>query len=158
MTRLELANHIFGSLVALYPTAPDKHRKWKWLCRCACGKELEVTASHLVAGHTTSCGCRMGYITHGGSYTRLYHIWDGMKQRCNNPKNKAYVWYGMKGVKLDSSWEDFIVFRDWALNAGYADNLTIDRIDSNKNYSPDNCEWVTGSENSKRRIKNGKEN
>lgn len=153
MTRLDIAEQRFGSLVALYPASRDKNRKWKWVCRCDCGKEVEVYASHLVSGHTSSCGCKEGYHTHGSSYTRLYHIWDGMKQRCNNPNNHGYKWYGGKGIKLDPIWKSFESFKYWATNSGYTDELCIDRINPIGDYTPHNCEWVTPSENSKRRFK-----
>lgn len=90
-----------------------------------------------------------GNFKHGYTYIdRLYRIWHNMKDRCYNPKNKKYVYYGGKGITVCDEWKnDFIKFRNWALNNGYQDNLTIDRIDSNKSYYPENCQWVTLSEN-----------
>lgn len=81
---------------------------------------------------------------HGFSNTRLYVIWTGMKARCNNPKEKAYKYYGAKGVKICSEWEyDFLEFRKWALDNGYNDTLTIERVDVSGNYEPQNCIWIT---------------
>jgi len=88
---------------------------------------------------------------HGGKGTRIFRIWHGMKQRCENPRNAAYRYYGGKGVVISKEWiGDFPAFRDWAFSNGYADDLTIDRLDSNKGYCPENCEWVTQSENNRR--------
>ena len=86
-------------------------------------------------------GC---YITHGMSKTRLYKIWTDMKKRCYNPKNKRYDRYGARGIKVCSLWkENFSAFAEWAIKNGYADNLSIERKDIDKNYEPDNCKWIT---------------
>ena len=101
-----------------------------------------------------SCGCNKTnfIIKHGDSdKTRLYNIWHGMKNRCNCPKKKDAKNYKDKGIKVCNSWKDnYIMFKIWALCHGYKDNLTIDRIDSNKNYEPSNCQWITGKENSQK--------
>jgi hypothetical protein len=90
-------------------------------------------------------------VTHGGSYTRLYKIWEGMVQRCTNPKSTGFRWYGAKQIYIIPKWRlDFVNFRDWALANGYADNLTIDRIDSREGYYPQNCQFITQSENSRK--------
>lgn len=84
---------------------------------------------------------------HGLCHTRLYHIWNSMKQRCSNPKNISFRYYGGKGISVCKEWqEDFSAFRHWALSNGYADNLSIDRRDSNGNYCPENCTWATSKE------------
>ena len=88
---------------------------------------------------------------HGGARTRLYRILKNMKSRCSNPKATRYEHYGGKGVKICKEWlKDFREFRKWAESSGYADNLTIDRIDSDGDYEPSNCRWLTLSENSRR--------
>lgn len=82
---------------------------------------------------------------------RLYRTWHNMKQRCYNPKAKGYRWYGGKGITVCDEWRNcFVAFQAWALENGYADNLTIDRIDSNKGYQPGNCRWIPGPENAAR--------
>ena len=93
---------------------------------------------------------RVGY-KHGLSFSRIYRIWVNMRERVDNKSNKRYYSYGDRGINIFSPWRDFILFKDWALSNGYADNLTIDRIDNDKDYCPDNCRWVTQQVNSKNR-------
>lgn len=95
--------------------------------------------------------------SHGMSKHRLYRIWKHIKQRCNNPNDQAYRNYGGKGVKVCKEWEEsFVAFKDWALSNGYEEHLTIDREDSDGNYEPSNCRWVTRAENTRRARKGRK--
>lgn len=143
-----------------------KAHKARWKCVCDCGLVVIATTGNLKSGNTKSCGCirretaaaqGKANITHGNSHsnrTRLYTIWCGMRQRCNNEHREAYALYGGKGVKVCEEWNDFRVFREWALTHGYNDTLSIDRINHNGNYCPDNCRWITLSENVARANKN----
>lgn len=129
-------------------------RQATWICQCSCGNVTSaIVGSRLRNGTTKSCGCihreelKERKTTHGMAKTRLNNIWHGMKQRCYNPNTKCYCNYGGRGIVVCNEWlHDFSAFRDWALESGYADNLSIDRVDVNGNYEPSNCRWATSSE------------
>lgn len=129
-----------------------------WLCKCDCGNEKVVLGECLRKGTTVSCGCYKQEVDkarnykHGASVTckneRLYHVWLSMRERANNPKCRAYKWYGAKGVKVCEGWKDYTTFREWAFDNGYNPNAeygacTLDRIDPCGDYEPNNCRWVT---------------
>ena len=162
---VDLVGEKYGRLtVVAFDRVQNKKAYWK--CVCDCGLTVIATGNNLRSGNTKSCGCLQREAakntgkrnrTHGEGHdgrTRLYNIWCGMRQRCNNEKHHAYSLYGGKGVKLCEEWNDYPVFKSWALTHGYADNLSIDRIDPDKGYCPENCRWLTPSENTARANKN----
>lgn len=140
----------------------DKHLYY--LCECECGNKTIISTSNI--GKTKSCGCKRldaslrsthGFASHK-KYDKLYHTWNGMKYRCYNKKGKNYKNYGARGIKVCDEWlRDFMAFREWSLANGFAENLTIDRIDVDGNYEPDNCRWVTVAEQNRNKTTTKKE-
>ena len=152
----DLTGQRFGKLIAIKRYGTDKHGNATWLCKCDCGNETIAQAEDLQRGMTKSCGC--GYKEnlhsfgdrvrkHGKRNERIYGIYCGIKARCYNANNPAYIYYGAKGVTICKEWqENFMNFYDWAMTHGYKENLTIDRINPFGNYEPSNCRWITLSE------------
>jgi hypothetical protein len=159
---IDISGERFGRLQVISVAERAAHGSCvKWNCICDCGKKVIVSGKLLRNGHTQSCGCfaihilKERSITHGLSQKRdqnhrLYSIWCAMKRRCYKPKDIAYQYYGGKGIKVCIEWHNFIPFMDWALKNGYNEKITIDRKDSNKDYCPENCQWLTREENSRK--------
>ena len=121
-----------------------------WLCKCDCGTVKKVKGRNLREGESLSCGCLHKEIvgknstTHGKSKTRLYKIWCNMKCRCYTPSSTKYEMYGGRGISVCNEWKaNFMNFYVWAMANGYRDDLSIDRINSDGNYEPNNCRWAT---------------
>lgn len=148
----DLTGQRFGKVTVLSRVANNKHGRAVWLCKCDCGNEKEIPAANLKSGRTTSCGCYSRGLkrktgTHGMTNTRIFHEWQSMLQRCNNPNSQRYKDYGGRGIKVCDEWIDsFVSFCEWSLDNGYNETLTLDRKDVDGNYSPDNCRWITNFE------------
>ena len=155
----DLTNHQFGKLTVTRNAANTEctisqltEPTDKWLCQCTCGRTAVVSRKNLITGHTTSCGCSRydkdkdieNKISSSFGEKRIRNIWQGIKARCYSKLHPKYQYYGGKGITLCQEWLDsFEAFKAWALSNGYADNLTIDRIEVSGNYCPDNCRWMT---------------
>ena len=148
MKMLDLTNQIFGRLTVIERAANSKCGHVQWLCKCECGNTIITETGSLRQGHTKSCGClqkdTIGSMraTHGLSRTRIYKVWQDMKARCYNKNNKFYLAYGARGISVCDEWRNsFESFNEWANKSGYSDALTLDRLDVNGNYCPENCKW-----------------
>ena len=162
MKLVDLTGRKFGRLTVV-KRAESINKRTMWQCCCDCGNEVVVEAYNLKTGHTTSCGCvqkeatARACKTHGQCRTRLYRIWICMKNRCYCNHYHAFRHYGGRGITVCDKWRnDFQAFYEWAMSHGYSDDLTIDRMDNNGNYCPENCRWITMAEqNQNKRAANG---
>lgn len=149
---IDLTGQRFGRLIVL-SRAEDGHNRdgspiRRWLCKCDCGNTKIITRRELRKGDTKSCGCleRESKVkcntTHGDSKTTLHRRWVAMRKRCRNPHDKSYPHYGGRGIKVCDEWQDYSTFKSWALSHGYSPELSLDRIDVDGDYCPDNCRYV----------------
>lgn len=152
----DLTGQKFGKLTVLKRVA-NKGIKLRWLCRCDCGKTVEASGSNLKSGRTVSCGCTYKQQHHGMRKTRLYETWNMMKQRCFNPNNHCYSRYGGRGITVFPGWlNDFQAFYDYVSKLPHfgEEGYTLDRIDVNGNYEPDNVRWADAKTQSRNKRNN----
>ena len=125
-----------------YPTEKSSRKYRYGLFECQyCGKEFEATTAHIKKGHTKSCGCQKGGITHGLTHNQFYKTWKSMMGRCYNLKDKQYQSYGGRGISVCTDWQDLANFVSWA-ESTYIEGMTMDRINNDGNYEPTNIRWT----------------
>ena len=158
----DLTGYMSGRLKVISCTGRDKHGNALWRCICDCGNEVVVKSYNLVTQGSKSCGClrientKLSNTKHGLHGQRIYRIWANMLSRCGNRNKPDYRYYGGRGIIVCEEWRGFSGFAKWSFLNGYNDDLTLDRINVNGNYCPENCRWATWVEQMNNTTRNKK--
>lgn len=155
----DLMKQRFERLIVIQRNGKDKNNHVLWLCRCDCGREKIIKGTHLITGHTQSCGClkkegnnSKHNHTKNGKQSKIYQIWACMTQRCTNPHTTNYHNYGGRGIEVCERWTEF---ENFLIDMGeIPKGCQIDRINNNGNYCKENCHWVTPKQNGRNRRTN----
>ena len=147
---IDITGKQFGRLTVISRVENNKFGQVMWDCVCTCGKRTTVSGGHLKIGQTKSCGCLQKELLskakkiHGQTGNKTYKSWSGMRERCYNPNNKIYKYYGGRGITICKRWDKFENF--YSDMGDRPERMSIERTNNNKGYSPDNCKWATQKE------------